>query len=275
MEPDVLRSCIHHVGGRVPVTGHLGRTLSSEAMAAGINGLEHALLTPYNDFAPEDMRTPPGETMVSPGFWLKVNEGWLQADFTSDAARRWFDLLVEQDVSFCPTLTVVPLAGDTPAEDELRFSPTVAQRWLEATQQREAGGIQLPPEMQERARATRVRLQELVSMAHAAGGRIVSGTDTGAVRSLVPGFALHRELAYLSGAGLSNADVLRAATSRAAEALRRDDLGIVAPGKRADLLLLRRNPLDDIGALRDIERVVRDGEVFEPAKLLAGAASAA
>ncbi len=271
MEPDVLRGCIDHVGGRVPVTGHLGRTLASEAMAAGINGLEHALLTPYNDFAPEEMRTAPGETMMSPGFWLKVNEGWLKADFASDGARRWIDLLVEKDVSFCPTLTVVPLAGDTPAEDELRYSPTVAQRWLEATQQREAGAIQIPPQMQERARATRVRLQELISMAHQAGGRIVSGTDTGAIRSLVPGYSLHRELAFLSGAGLSNMDVLRAATSRAAEALRRDDLGVIAAGKRADLLLLRRNPLDDVGALREIDRVVHDGKVFEPEKLLAGA----
>jgi imidazolonepropionase-like amidohydrolase len=267
LTPESLRRCIERVAGRVPVTGHLGRTLSSEAMEVGINGLEHALLTPYNDLAPEELRTAPGETMMSPGFWLKVIDGWLSADFGSDRARRWIDLLVQKDVSFCPTLTVAPMAGDEPDEEELRHVPRVAERWLEATQQRRA--MQGPPKLQERARRTRAKLQELVARVHEAGARVVSGTDTGAVRSLVPGFALHRELALLSGAGLSNMAVLRAATARAAEALRRDDLGIIAPGKRADLLLLRRNPLDDVGALREIDRVVHDGRAFEPAALLA------
>jgi imidazolonepropionase-like amidohydrolase len=72
-------------------------------------------------------------------------------------------------------------------------------------------------------------------------------------------------------------EVLRMATDRAAEALWRSDLGTIEPGKQADLLLLRRNPLEDIGALRDIHRVVHDGVVFDPAELLsqAGEASAA
>jgi len=115
LPPDSVRRCIEHVGGRVPVTGHLGRTLASEAMEAGINGLEHALLTPYNDLAPEALRTGPEETMMSPGFWGKMIDGWLQADLTSDRSKRWFALLAERDVSFCPTLTVLPGAGDEPA----------------------------------------------------------------------------------------------------------------------------------------------------------------
>ena len=103
---------------------------------------------------------------------------------------------------------------------------------------------------------------------HEAGGRVVSGTDTGAIRGLVPGYALHRELGFLSGTTMSNMDVLRAATSSAARALWRDDLGEIAAGKRADLLLLRRNPLDDVGALREIHRVVHNGKVFTPADLM-------
>jgi imidazolonepropionase-like amidohydrolase len=178
--------------------------------------------------------------------------------------------VVEKDVSFCPTLTLVPGAGHEPGADELRYSRTVAERWLEATQQREA--IRPPPEFQKIARRCRAKLQELVARVHEAGGRVVSGTDTGAIRSLVPGFALHRELEFLAGAGLSNMDVLRCATARAAEALGRDDLGTIAPRKRADVLLLRRNPLDDVSALRDIELVVADGRVFEPEELLAGLA---
>ncbi|MEX2159156.1 MAG: amidohydrolase family protein [Dehalococcoidia bacterium] len=271
LTPESLRRCIEHVDGRVPVTGHLGRTLSSEAMEAGINGLEHALLTPYNDFVSEDKRTGHAEGMVTPGFWPKVMAGWQEVDLESERSKRWIALLVEKDVSFCPTLTLAPGAGARAIEDELRYSRTVAGRWLEATQQREA--IVAPPEFQLFAQKTRTKLQELVARVHDAGGRVVSGTDTGAIRSLVPGFALHHELEYLSGAGLSNMDVLRCATARAAEALGRDDLGTIEPGKRADVLLLRRNPLDDISALHDIERVVADGRVFEPEALLAGLAA--
>jgi imidazolonepropionase-like amidohydrolase len=267
LPPDSLRRCIDHVDGRLPVTGHLGATLASEAMEAGINGLEHALLTPYGDLGPDDMRVAPGETMMSPGFWSKVAEGWTKTDLSSDRTKRWIDLLVEKDVSFCPTLTVVPGAGDEPAEHELdQAAAVVSERWKEATTLR--GTMQVPPEYEQRARAARKKLQELVARVHEAGGRIVSGTDTGAIRSLVPGFSLHHELEFLSGADLSNMDVLRSATSRAAEALWRDDLGVIAAGKRADLLLLRSDPLDEIAALRDIERVLQDGRVYEPSKLL-------
>jgi imidazolonepropionase-like amidohydrolase len=268
LPPESLRRCVECVGGRVPVTGHLGRTLASEAMAAGINGLEHALLTPYNDFAPDELRTGPGEVMLSPGFWPKVMRGWAQADLDAERAQRWIALLVERDVSLCPTLTLAPGAGDEPDAEELRYAPRVAERWLEATRQREAATAP-PPNFQEVARAARTKLQELVARVHEAGGRVVAGTDTGAIRSLVPGFSLHRELGYLSGAGLSALDVLRAATARAAEALRRDDLGTIAPGKRADLLLLRRNPLEGVGALREIACVVRDGVTYDPQALLA------
>ncbi len=117
----------------------------------------------------------------------------------------------------------------------------------------------------------RAKLQELVGRVQRAGGRVVAGTDTGAVRSLVPGFSLHREMALLSGAGLSNMEVLRAATARAAEALRRSDLGTIEAGRQADLLLLRRDPLEEIGALREIHRIVYDGRVIDPAALLAKA----
>jgi len=65
-------------------------------------------------------------------------------------------------------------------------------------------------------------------------------------------------------------DVLRCATLRAAEALWRDDLGSIAPGKRADLLLLRSDPLESLSALRDIERIVYGGRAYEPEALLTG-----
>jgi hypothetical protein len=56
LPPESLREVIARVAGRVPVTGHLGRTRASEAVAAGINGFEHAVVTLYNDVAPEARR---------------------------------------------------------------------------------------------------------------------------------------------------------------------------------------------------------------------------
>jgi imidazolonepropionase-like amidohydrolase len=52
-------------------------------------------------------------------------------------------------------------------------------------------------------------------------------------------------------------------------------LGTIEPGKQADVLLLRRDPLVDISALRDIERVVLAGRVHDPAALLAQARNGA
>ena len=278
LPPESLRRCIDEVAGRVPVTGHLGRTSAAEAMQAGINGLEHALLTPYNDLAPADQRTSPDEVMATPGFWQKVYAGWLQTDLTADHVKRWIDLLVERDVSFCPTLTVVP-GADEPIEEEFDTIPSLRRLQAEREEQRRSQGRQPPQrhaatsELRARLAGVRAKLQELTGLVHQAGGRVVAGTDSGAIGNLVPGFSLHRELGYLSGADLSNMEALRAATSRAAEALWRDDFGVIAPGKRADLLLLRRDPLADLGALRDIERVIRDGRPYDPALLLAQAAT--
>jgi hypothetical protein len=247
------------------VTGHLAFTAASEAVVAGINGLEQSQLTPYNDIAPEELRTGE-ETMMSPGYWGKVLRGWLQADLSGDKAQRWYESLAQRDVSLCPTLTVVPGAGDAPDPEELRHVPQVAERWLEATRQREAQ----PPEPETERVALRVRerLQELVLRTHAAGGRIVAGTDTGAIRSLVPGFALHREIEFLAGAGLSNLEALRSATGRAAEALWRSDIGSIEVGKRADMLLLGSDPVANVRALRDIRYVIQSGIAQKPEILL-------
>ncbi|MCH7890985.1 MAG: FAD-dependent oxidoreductase, partial [Gemmatimonadetes bacterium] len=70
------------------------------ALEAGINGREHALLPPYNDLAPEELRTAPDETMMSPGFWGKMNEGWARVDIASEQTRRWIDLVVVRKEPF-------------------------------------------------------------------------------------------------------------------------------------------------------------------------------
>lgn len=99
------------------------------------------------------------------------------------------------------------------------------------------------------------------------GVPVLAGTDS-PVPGLVPGFSLHDELAAMSRAGMSNLQVLEATTRQPAEWLGTiGDRGTVEAGKRADLVLLDANPLDDIANTRRIAAVIRDGRYLPRAEL--------
>jgi len=88
------------------------------------------------------------------------------------------------------------------------------------------------------------------------------GTD------LVSAASSHREMQLLCQAGLSPLEVIRIATFNAAVFLGRDrDLGSIAPGKIADLVLLNRDPTADIDATEDIAMVIHNGLVVDRAAL--------
>jgi len=99
------------------------------------------------------------------------------------------------------------------------------------------------------------------------GAKIVAGTDTPAP-FVVPGVSLHEELAKLVAAGLSPYQALRAATRDAAELLGQlDEFGTIAPGKRADLVLLDADPLVRISNSTQIAGVMLQGRWFSRATL--------
>jgi imidazolonepropionase-like amidohydrolase len=98
-----------------------------------------------------------------------------------------------------------------------------------------------------------------------AGVSILTGTDA-PLRNSPPGFGLHEELSLLSRGGMSNIDVIRAATIEPARYFgMRDSIGTIAPGQVADLVLLDANPLVDIGNVRRIRAVVADGRLIDAA----------
>ena len=103
---------------------------------------------------------------------------------------------------------------------------------------------------------------ENVGMLHRAGVPILLGTDTG--NPLVfPGYSVHDELRLLVAAGLSPGAALQAATTRIAELIGQlDEFGTLEAGKRADLLILRGDPLADISNTRTVETVVLRGHVL-------------
>ncbi len=91
-----------------------------------------------------------------------------------------------------------------------------------------------------------------------AGVTILAGTDVSA-GTTSHGISLHRELELLVRAGLSPVDALKAATSNVADTFKISDRGVVAPGKRADLLLVKGDPTVDIMATRNIVCTWRGG----------------
>lgn len=92
-----------------------------------------------------------------------------------------------------------------------------------------------------------------------AGVKIGFGTDSGAAPVRIPGFAEHRELRLLVEAGLTPLQALTLATSQAAALLNLPDRGVIAPGKRADFVVLEADPAENIAAVDQIDAVWRGG----------------
>ncbi len=102
---------------------------------------------------------------------------------------------------------------------------------------------------------------------HQAGGLVSIGSH-GRVVNAKAGYALQRELEAHVEAGMSQSDVLQAATRGGAEALRLNDRGILAPGYLADITILNSDPLVDIANVTDVYAVILGGKVIDRISLL-------
>ena len=99
-----------------------------------------------------------------------------------------------------------------------------------------------------------------------AGIRVGFGTDSGGAldRYFIQGFFEHRQMELMRDAGLTPMQIIQSFSKNNAELLGIDkDFGTLAKGKAADLLVLTRNPLDDITHMRTIEAVYLGGKKFE------------
>ena len=122
------------------------------------------------------------------------------------------------------------------------------------------GGDYDDPVLQVRGRHMLPRVRETAAAAHALGVPLVAATDTGYGSGSV--LRMSHELMEFVGIGLSELDAIRAATTVAAELLGiADRTGRVAAGFEADLLVLERNPLEDIGQYQDVLFVMSDGAI--------------
>ncbi len=140
-------------------------------------------------------------------------------------------------------------------------TPEVVQRMRRSFAGRDAATI-------ERNRRNYAILQRSVAKLAAAGARIILGSDTG-LEDHFFGFAEQKELELMVAAGMTPAQVIVAATGRAAEFLGLKDTGSLAAGKNADFLVLDANPLDDIRNTRRIARIYLKGAEVDRAALRA------
>lgn len=279
LPPDTARAVIRFVDKRVPVTGHLGYTHSLDVITAGIDGLEHVWISPYNDFCAVDKRFGPGlsvHSMMDRRFAPLTFKGWEEADLSGDQARTWFDAMVKHQVNMGTTLDLLWLAkiGVEAAlqDSDRRYIPPMAlarQRKL-AEHIGERPDWDMFPGFEPSLGAKALeKHQEVTRILYESGGLIVGGTDCGGIAYPPPGFGLLREIELLAEA-IGAMAALKAVTSVAARYLRQhDNIGSVAPGRYADLVIVDGDPLRDTRALRRLTTVYRGGVAYEPHTLLA------
>lgn len=140
------------------------------------------------------------------------------------------------------------------------------EQWTNAYRQR-TGSANFNPVNARLVVENRMRILRAL---HEGGVGILMGTDAPQQFS-VPGFALHREFARMADAGMSPYEILRSGTANVGRYFGEwDDFGTVATGKRADLVLLDSNPLDDWRSLSAIAGVMTRGRWISAAEIQAG-----
>jgi imidazolonepropionase-like amidohydrolase len=104
---------------------------------------------------------------------------------------------------------------------------------------------------------------KMIGGLHRAGIPILAGTDVG-----VPGHTLHRELELYVKAGLTPMEAIQAATLVPARVMKlENEVGTIEAGKRADILILAGDPLDNISNIRKTKFVISQGRLFDCSEL--------
>lgn len=161
---------------------------------------------------------------------------------------------------------LVHLAFLTPETDlsrdsRLRYVPIALRKFWE--EGRRESLLNQSPEAFAIRRELEASSFAVVREMNAASVPIMAGTDSTAPY-VFPGSSLHEDIFYLVQAGLTPMQALQSATSKPAEFLGRSaERGTIAVGKRADLVLLDANPLEDIGNTEKIRAVVLNGRLLE------------
>ena len=246
--------------------GHLTFTSWTDAAREGIDGIVH--ISPGSPaLVPAKSRAAYLSTFKGTQFMAR----WFEfADLASPEIRDMTAALVEHGVTLDFTLVTFYniFFGDRPevtaASDLAYVPPSLLHNWQE--EMTLSQGWSAADYAQ--AHALWPRVLAFARHLWQAGVKLTVGTDTPNPWT-APGASFHRELQLYVDAGIPPAAVLQMATRNGAAAIGLEqELGTVAVGKRADLVLLAADPLADIANTRRIALVVHDGTARTPSRLL-------
>jgi len=236
-------------------TGHLCSVSHREAVALGIDGLEHGL------FANSDFDSTRKPDQCSPN--LIKSFGAL--DVNSPAVLTTFKEMVARNVSLSSTLAVFePSVVGRGELDQRTLDALSPDAKAEVIASKEAAGAgRMPVELLRKGMAYERAFVK-------AGGLLTSGVDPTGIGVVLFGYGDQRNIELLVEAGFSPVEAIQIGSANGAKALGMfDDVGSIAAGKRADLVLIRGNPAASIGDLKQVVTVFKDGVGYDSAKLLA------
>ncbi|HEY7096456.1 MAG TPA: amidohydrolase family protein [Terriglobales bacterium] len=254
----------------LPVIGHVPRTITmTHAVELGMQSLEHIRIT-GRELLPLDEANkidplPLGkrETLL-----------WQQFDVNSEKMQQLVSFLAKQSVALDPTLTVDEATFVQSRDDEINnpnnryLPPQLFEKWK---QEPEADFENVPAELKQADIEGFEKRKTFIAMCARAGVRIIAGTDGAYWGTLLPGFGLHHELQLLVQSGLTPLKAIQAATLNSAKTLGKEhELGQVAPGYFADIVILEADPLKQVENATKISLVMKAGQIYRPADLMKG-----
>ena len=255
----------------VKVTGHLCSIGFREAAALGIDDLEHGLLVDTEFFPEKKPGQCPEDRADDMAFYAKL-------DVHSAAVRETIADLVQHHVAMTSTLPVF--------EVEVPGRPGVQRRVLDAlSPEARAQFLSNKVRMSDTARTQRLYKTDVSPMTAAfknemefehefakAGGQLLAGLDPTGIGGVIAGFGDQREVELLVEAGFTPLEAIRIATFDGAKYLGdADRVGTIAPGKQADLVVIKGDPSTKIDDIENVEIVFKDGIGYDSAKLIESA----
>jgi hypothetical protein len=258
IKPELVKPIIelaHRKGLRV--SGHVPANMTArQFVEAGADELQHINFVFLNFFDDvKDTRTPARFTTVA--------ERAATLDLQSAPVQSFVKLLKDRGIVVDPTVTAFDgMFTDRVGVIAAAYAPVAERLPVQIQRTLLAGGLPVPEGKDQLYRDSARALRNMVKLLYDSGVTLVAGTDGPA------GFTLHRELELYVQAGIPASEVLRLATLGSARVLKQDrDLGSIAPGKLADLILVDGDPARNISDIRRTQLVIKDGAMFDPAAL--------
>lgn len=241
----------------IKVTGHLCSVSFREAVALGIDNLEHGMLT-ASDFNPAKQ---PDVCPIT-----QVGENG-QADPRSETAQSIIQLMVKRGVSMTSTLAVYePFVARRPTREPRvlqAMAPEVRESYLKIRHEIDSSGA--GPVSAEALQGAMAFERAFV----AAGGNLASGVDPTGIGGALAGYGDQRNYELFIEAGFSPAQAVKIMSANGARILGvAKRLGAVESGKLADLVVLKGDLTADPTVIRRPTMVFKDGVGYDPTKLI-------